>query len=414
MKTVVLAWELGGGLGHIASFLPIVKGLKEAGFRPFLVFKDISSVEKIYKNIEVEYTQAPTWQSTLHTSDHQESIVDTLFHSGYLDQAGMLSMTKAWMHLLSTINPSVLITDFAPTALLANKVLRLPTLIFGNSFSVLPKTSPMPPYQSWLKKPPSEKTLRAKETKCLQTINTVLQHLDCSPLDELHELYNADHTFIRTDKLLDVYKNRDAKAVEYLGAISTQDIGDSKVLWPSDTLKKIFVYIKPSYEGTPEFLNVIKHIDAQFMIYCPGLPVTTKTNLQQYSHIIVSDTPYRINTVREECDYAIIHGGNLIDKFLEVGVPVFLLPMQMEHLMMAHIVSSRHIGMYYHLAYGQERLKNDLQRFLSSQALKLNAQTLAPYFLKFDESVQVSKVVEKVKEISHFKEENEPSILGAI
>ena len=59
MRTVLLAWEVGGGLGHLINLLPLARGLSGRGHRVVAVLRDLSKVEHVFQNIDIEILQAP-------------------------------------------------------------------------------------------------------------------------------------------------------------------------------------------------------------------------------------------------------------------------------------------------------------------------------------------------------------------
>ncbi len=58
MKTILIAWELGGGLGHLLQLAPVVKGLAQRGHRVVLALKDLSRARAVFPE-GVQLLQAP-------------------------------------------------------------------------------------------------------------------------------------------------------------------------------------------------------------------------------------------------------------------------------------------------------------------------------------------------------------------
>jgi hypothetical protein len=59
MATILLIWELGGGLGHLMNLRPLMEELPRRGHRVIAALRDLSSVHIILGGAKVEYLQAP-------------------------------------------------------------------------------------------------------------------------------------------------------------------------------------------------------------------------------------------------------------------------------------------------------------------------------------------------------------------
>lgn len=61
MGNVVCCWELGGYLGHISRFLPIVNALEEKGHHVDYILRDPSRAHLLIKSKNAPLYQAPVW-----------------------------------------------------------------------------------------------------------------------------------------------------------------------------------------------------------------------------------------------------------------------------------------------------------------------------------------------------------------
>jgi hypothetical protein len=59
MATILLAWELGGGLGHFMNLRPVADGLARRGHRVVAALRDLSSARRFLPNQDVTLLQAP-------------------------------------------------------------------------------------------------------------------------------------------------------------------------------------------------------------------------------------------------------------------------------------------------------------------------------------------------------------------
>jgi UDP:flavonoid glycosyltransferase YjiC (YdhE family) len=401
LKTIALVWEMGVGLGHIATFLPVAKALKNNGYRPILILRDVSEIEKMYAGEDIEYIQAPIWLSVRHNmSGAQLNFTDTLFNFGYLDVKGLSSMIKSWKNLFDIIKPDLFVFDHSPTALLASRVISAPKIILGNCFSVPPQLSPMPAYIHWQDNRRHQDKMISEENICVDNINKALVTIGADKIHAVHEIYSSDYCFIRTDPLIDVYpRNIENKKIEYLGSINTNEIGSDNTNWPLSTLlPKIFIYLKSNYKHLEALLECCSMSKAQYIIYSSGI---NSGFVEKYTkeNIVFSKEPINIEKIRKECDGAMAHGGNLIDKFLESGVPLLLLPMQMENLMMSKKAVMCGAALSFHLSSDPEIINELLNRLISDEKLKISASAVSNKMLNLNQQTQMDIILQKIESL---------------
>src|SRR5205085_11675262 len=107
MRTALLAWELGGGFGHIASLRRVALYLQASGFRCVAVVKNVSSAEAL-RTAGVDVLQAPVWPILLGRDQYrnaQSSVTlgDTLGDAGLADVSALRALVAAWRALIDLI-----------------------------------------------------------------------------------------------------------------------------------------------------------------------------------------------------------------------------------------------------------------------------------------------------------------------
>lgn len=132
MARFLLAWELGGGMGHVMRLAPIAHALHAQGHALHLVLRDLSGADAALGDLasspRVTLWQAPMWLPQLRGLPAPAVYAELLFRAGYLDATRLLSLVRAWQALLDAIAPDLLLADHAPTALLAARDHGLPAL----------------------------------------------------------------------------------------------------------------------------------------------------------------------------------------------------------------------------------------------------------------------------------------------
>ena len=105
MRRIVIAWEFGGGLGHLMYNLPLAKILQERGHEVFCLMKNVVDAQKTLGTHGIKTLQAPVWQVKIKQLENTFNYAETLFNKGYLVEGALLSITKAWRGLFDIINP---------------------------------------------------------------------------------------------------------------------------------------------------------------------------------------------------------------------------------------------------------------------------------------------------------------------
>lgn len=392
MATIALIWELGADLGHISRFHPIVLGLKAHGHLPVLLLKDTSHVDLIFADEEIEVYRAPTDTSRIENGPMQINFTATLFHVGYHHEEQLANRLSQWKKLYERIKPDLLILDHSPTAALASRNLGIPKILLGNSFTVPPRESPLPEYAFWATNKIPMRFLQNAENHCVTTINLALTSLKIPVITHIYDIYDADHVFIDTSPLLDVYQIRNN--VEYLGIFKRPDMGCTPE-WPTSKKPRIFVYIKNRYTKISALLAACKNTDCHFLIYCSNLSPQIK-HLYSSENMYFSEQPYRINDIINKCDFAINHAGSISELALQHGKPQLLLPMQTEQTMRAQKISSRSCALIYQPQDPDKHLYELIKELITSKKIKHGALLMSPK-LKLEEKISdIEKICRKV------------------
>ncbi|MGS2716810.1 hypothetical protein ACVBE9_01435 [Eionea flava] len=402
IKTIAITWELGGGLGHLSTFLPLITALQKENYRIVFIVRDVSRIELLFPESHLEFLQAPVWSPRLSKQPGELNFVETLFHLGYLKPNGLIGLVKAWKNLFDIIRPDLLIADHSPTALLAARSLNIPKILFGNSFTVLPSVSPTPEYRFLEHQRSKDSIDRSKarlvksEKLIIENCNKAMKAIGAPPIKNFYEIYQVSHSFLTTDKQLDVYQRESKANTEFIGVIQSKSIGTDHVHWPyGSTAPKGFIYLKQEYRFLEAVLSACQSSEAQFLIYIDRL---SHTLMQRYSSkkMTFSDKPYQIDTIRNQCDFAILHGGNLLEAFLEVGKPLLMLPMQMEQTMSDYRVKAAKAG----VVFTQEDSPDDLilyvEQLINERSYRDAAKVLSRNMGKIEATERIKRVVDKV------------------
>lgn len=133
-KTILLAWELGAGSGHVATLLAIGSALHHRGHDVIFAVRDLVLAAHVIRTAGFPMVQAPLWPGTRVAPSR--SYADILARHGFVSASALHLMTEAWQDLYDLVRPDLIVTDHSPIAILA-AYRTIPVVAVGSAF-VLP------------------------------------------------------------------------------------------------------------------------------------------------------------------------------------------------------------------------------------------------------------------------------------
>ena len=226
MKTVLFAWEHGGGFGHIANLGRFAALLKRPDVRVVFALKNPEAAYLLDANAEV--LQAPPWP-TAQSFRSTATMHDQLASAGLSDEHGLRSLLQSWDNILKAASPDLVVADYAPAVSLMARG-RIPLIVVGNGYTAPPGAmTRFPPLHRV--HPP-----RWREEETLETVNRVLQSLARPPLERLPQMFSGNAQIVLTFPVLDPYDLQRSEAL-------AGPIIDSPPLEPRKNADDIFVYL---------------------------------------------------------------------------------------------------------------------------------------------------------------------------
>jgi UDP:flavonoid glycosyltransferase YjiC (YdhE family) len=394
MGRVLLAWELGGGYGHLAPLTALARALREYGHEPMFVFKDLSRAHAIAGIHEFPLLQAPIWLPQAVGTHTPVSYSELLALFGYLQVPSLSGLVAAWRNLYDLLKPDLIVFDYSPTALLAASGLNVAKVLFGMGFWSPPKKNPLPAMRWWQKVPPER--LAQSDRQVLEAVNTLLLSFGCSPLNQLADLFNVDEDFLCTFPELDHYPDRES-GVRYWGPLFSQDAGGVPH-WPSGDGEKIFAYLNSGYRGLTALLSTLRALPYQVLVHCPG---AAKKLIDEYRSKSLDFCLQAMNmrTVCEQADLLICHGPGSASAMLLAGKPVLSLPTQLEQHMWAMRMEQTGAGKKFGLDEPNPNYRAAIRSLLTDERFRQSAQDFAARHADFNPGEQLRSMVARCDEL---------------
>ena len=409
MATVILAWELGGGLGHLINLLPIAQGLQQRRHRIFAVARDVGKAEYVFRELDVAYLQAPIKSSTSSVVvQQQRSFPHILRNHGFDEASELRALASAWRNVFELVGPDLIVFDHSPTALLAAKGLPVKKATIGTGFFCPFDEYPMTDLRPWL--PQAADKLRQDEDHVLTNANAVLASWNQPPLERLSRLfYDVDEHFLATLPELDHYPSRvgaltggssvanTQKEVRYWGV--WPNVGGRPPRWPERHGKRVFAYLKP-FPALPRLLQQLYDLRQPTIVHGDGLGqeihkrFASDTMTFESEHVDLAE-------VGRTCDLAILNGnhGTTVSMLL-AGKPTLQVPIALEQGLFSQVVERLGAGI---LAAPDRPLDvvAGLMQMLGSDKYTEAAKRFAVKYVDYDPQRQIAAVVDRAEQLLH-------------
>lgn len=395
MARILFTWELGGGMGHVAPYLPLIEGLRQQGHTVAFALRNLKFAESVLGSRDIPYFQAPVMLGkTLPEINPPHTFAQILNNVGYVNIDMLTGLARAWRQLFESYKPDVILYDHSPTALLASRGLPCKKVVFGTGFFIPPDVEQIPVLRNNPK--PDPKALLLDEVRILGNINKVLQRLASPAIERIPQLYEADEQVLMTFREIDHFKIRQEQDINYWG-ISRPNSGVDPV-WPDAEGKRIYAYLKP-FKSISNLLQNLKELGMPTLIYAPEV---NKNLIAKFSSPMIrfAEKPFDLNKVATSCDIAITNANHAtVVSLLLAGIPQLLLPIHLEQSIVAHNVEQLGAGLAAQLLR-PEGITKKLKALLDEPRYAEAARAFADKYSTFDADKMEQFLLDRVLELA--------------
>ncbi len=389
MKKVAFAWELGGGFGHIAPFLPIATALANAGVQCVFAVRDPDRMEKLVGRQSlprsIGHIQAPLiGKPDKLVCPHPCRLSEVLANMGYQNTESVAQAARQWRQLLVEQQPDLLIADHAPSALLAARGMGAPTALFGTGF-VNPASS-----GSLLSDPKDGHSMHTD--RVLESMNSVLRSFDAPLINEFHELF-LGHRAIWLTTFRELDHQRGRIHGQYIGTWSLPE-QSAPLDWPPGAKPRLLAYLKPS-RGLGHLFDWLRRNSIASVIVCDGLDAKPLQRLATENLRFVQ-SPVPLAALCESCDVAVTNANhNTTCNLLRLGKPVMQLPLNLEQNVTAQRVCELGAGAAAAASDGQQ-IVWELAHLIANQAAFDAASEFAASYQSYDPQAAIDGIAEAI------------------
>jgi len=367
---ILLTWELGLNLGHLARLLPVASRLKERGHAVLIASRDPASAAHLLAPADISFVQAP-YLAHGHPLPHRAAgYADILRAQGWGDLATLRGLTEGWNNLYRMFRPDLIVADYSPSAVLAAHITSRPVLLIGNGFELPPASSPLPPFPgfSWA----SAEQAAASEALVIEVANRVAEQMRGARLRSLRDIVAPARALLATVPELDHYGRRDG--ARYIGPL-LQSLEGRSLDWPEPGQpKKVFALVRPDTAYAVEILTALKSLDAAIICVTPGFTDAQLASLRA-PNVLFSNQLANLSGLTTSADLCISYGaeGTMLS-FLFAGVPQLISPYHVETHMAGRRVESLEVGVSLWAPQTAESIRETIESALSREDLLVNAR----------------------------------------
>jgi UDP:flavonoid glycosyltransferase YjiC (YdhE family) len=390
MKRILIAWELGGGMGHVLRAAALARAFDDSGVETAVSLADLADSPHARWPSKCRIFQSARGSRLPRNLSAPATFGELLYRCGYDDGNQLSALVTAWAHLIEIIEPDVVLVDHAPTAQLAARIHGVAVARVGSGFFAPPQDSPTPCYRTW--EPVNRERALKAEAVVLGNINAIFKVCGATQSDSLAAALLPDLELLLGEPETDCYQHlRRPGSASYLGYERSAEQGQLPT-WPESTspaVKRLAAYLKGDYQAIESVVAVLRahHATVAYVWACNESTAHRWTS----DHLRISRTPLDLVACARDCDAVICHAGaGTVPIFLQAGKPAFMLPYQAEQRINAMQIRALGAGAFLDPADAQTTFGSALREFLDDESKSAAARALASRFAGSEDAIQAA------------------------
>ncbi len=363
VATVLMGWELGGGLGHVHKLLRVARALAAEGHRPVFACANVIECAPLLREAGFPVLQAPVWHpSRRERNSVAASLADVLAVHGWAEPDNLLALVSAWERLLEMVKPRLIVADFSPTLCLT-AFRRLPIVLVENWFSAPP---PGPEFPILL---PGQAPVMPQE-KLTEVVQEVQKRRAQAIPASVPEILTSAEVFVTVLPEVDPYaEQRPESTWDPLEALPPP--------MGAPEQPRFFAYLSAELPRVDEILTELALTGFPGTVYLRGASLELKQHLRLQG-LEVLDRPARLEEVLKRVAVIVHHGGlGTTHTALAAGRPQLLLTLFLEQMITSDLLRRLGVGLPILGNYSPHTAGRALQTLLGTGDHSVRASAVA-------------------------------------
>jgi hypothetical protein len=315
-KTILFAWELGEGLGHLPPLKAIATAAKAEGATPVFALRDTEQTQGALAEVGAQILPAPFWPTPAAPGEPSGTYADILSANGFGMAASLRSLIDAWSLVIDRVRPDLIVCEHAPGAAITAHG-RIPVAMTGSGFVVPPVDgADFPSYEPGKGAPQRQRAV-------LDVMQEVFGALKRSTPQTITEPFCGAFRGVYTFPELDTYRSVRREAA--LGPIEPVP-----PLTPLPVKQRLFVYSAADLAMINELTQALMELGPQASAYFRGQLGARGAVLKSRGITLYERAP-ALASVLGEASAVFSHGGTgFTCAALAAGRPHILYPRHFE------------------------------------------------------------------------------------
>jgi UDP:flavonoid glycosyltransferase YjiC (YdhE family) len=318
MPRILLAHDLGDGLGHVAQLLPLARALRARGAEPLLALRDPATAWPRLAGAGLPLVQAPYARpvNDINAAGQRvASFAELLAIHGWHDRARLAALVAAWQGLLDLHRPGLVVADYAPVLGLA-AWRQVPVVRVGSGYTTPPAEGPRLPrlreLPDWV-----------PEAELLAAAAAVQAERGRPAPATLTEVLRGAASFVTHLPLLDPYAaHRAEPAAGPLEPLPAPAEGPPEVDY--------FAYLAADHRGTAIVLGALARSGLAGSVYLRGAGAALRARWRA-AGLALHEAPQPLAAAVARAALVLHHGGiGTCQDALALGRPQLLVPRHLE------------------------------------------------------------------------------------
>lgn len=365
-STVLLAWEMGGGLSHVQTLRRLGKILAQRGARPVLALKNVQGARTLLDGEGLDVLPAPRFDPMPWTRPEPflaTSFSDVLAWTGWAWPERLRARVGAWDKLLDYLRPKLVVCEYAPGLTLAAAG-RYPVIEVGSGFTLPPVTGPtFPRLLDGPSQVPSEEVV-------LAAVLQVQRERGRPEPATLPAAFAGSERFLTVLPEMDPY--RPVRPTGHLGPLEELPPPSPPPATPS-----FFAYLNGEAHAVDFAVAGLAAIGVPGAVYLRNFPHERRERLRAKG-VVIEDRPVPLPEALARAQVIVHHGGVKTSQMaLAAGRPQVVFPEHLEQTINACLLDRLGVVVCPRGKVGPAEAGAALRRALEDLALGERARRLA-------------------------------------